>query len=855
MTDRGTGYRRPLGRLVLVLATLGLMASAEAQQVVLQRAEAVRQVEAMGLATEGTVVTPEGTVTYSLQHLVNGIPLYHHTTNINAAVSVSTDKCRPGGTGGLALTGSGVTLGIWDAGAVLRNHVEFGGRATQRDSAVQTHFHATHVAGTMVGGGISPSALGMSPAAVIDCYDWDHDDAEMNSAALAGLRVSNHSYGFITGWQRTAIVPTGGEGDIDPIPVVNWTWFGDTRISQLEDYFFGYYSFEAKAWDKIAVDNPYYLFVKSAGNDRNQGPPPGTAHSVWDYDQDRFVVSTDTRNLDGNGGYDCISHASTAKNGLTVGAVNDVSGGYRSPSLVSMSSFSCWGPTDDGRIKPDIVGNGVQLYSATNTGNHAYTSLSGTSMSAPNVSGSLGLLIEHYRSTHPGEPDMLSSTLKGLIIGTADECGPAPGPDYQFGWGLLNTLKAAELLTQDQSMPLVVSEHTLFQGEEFELVVISDASAPQLRVTICWIDPVPTIDPPYALDPVDKMLVNDLDVRLLDGEDVNLPWILDVFFPSRAAIRGDNITDNVEQVVVENLASVAYRLRVSHKGNLAGGSQAFSLIIQGASSVTGEPERDPPMVAGAVPAEGSPIGGLSDIHVSFTEPVSGVAPENLMVNGSPASSVTGMGSGPYVFSGTWGPPDGTVQVHLMTGEVKDIFDNPLVSAEWNYAKRDCNGNRVHDSEDIAGQTSDDCNLNLIPDERDPAALKFGAYVERTIPFGAGLSLDAATMVSGGVPPITFDWTLRGSTDEQRSTSATPVFNPKQPGTYVARLVATDAMGCRAIGFMTIEVSEGANGPGGSPPAADSANDGFCPMAIGPAMLTMALAYAGRRARGSRRPRG
>ena len=47
---------------------------------------------------------------------------------------------------------------------------------------------------------------------------------------------------------------------------------------------------------------------------------------------------------------------------MLVGAVEDVTN-YTQPSDVVMSYFSSWGPTDDGRIKPDVVGNGVSLYS------------------------------------------------------------------------------------------------------------------------------------------------------------------------------------------------------------------------------------------------------------------------------------------------------------------------------------------------------------------------------------------------------------------------------------------------------------------------------------------------------------
>ncbi len=72
---------------------------------------------------------------------------------------------------------------------------------------------------------------------------------------------------------------------------------------------------------------------------------------------------------------------------MTVGAVDNTT---------AMSSFSGWGPTDDGRIKPDIVAKGVSVYSSLgNANNNSYASWQGTSMSGPMVSGSIGLLLEH----------------------------------------------------------------------------------------------------------------------------------------------------------------------------------------------------------------------------------------------------------------------------------------------------------------------------------------------------------------------------------------------------------------------------------------------------------------------------
>jgi hypothetical protein len=539
-------------------------------------------------------VTSDG-ATFELQRLINGRPLYVITNNRDAADSISSDECWPGGAGGLALDGSGVTLGIWDAGAVMTGHVEFEGRAVQIDAPASPHAHATHVAGTMIGAGkweFKPDfpdfptgqSRGMSPHAALNGYDWNNDWFEMDAAAAAGLRVSNHSYGFITGWKYGDF----GWGEA-------WYWWGDPAIDSYEDAYFGFYSFASAAFDQVAFDNPYYLICQAAGNDRDEGPEPGTGHFAWDYNVGSFVWSTAVHSLDGNDGYDSISHSAIAKNVLTVGAVHDVIGGYAGSDSVQMSSFSGWGPADDGRIKPDVVANGIDLLSAYYAWWDPSTSywavFSGTSMATPNVSGSLGLLIQHWRSLRGVAPDdasrdLRAATLKGLLIHTADECGPAPGPDCRFGWGLVKTLRAAQTLSANEVTPGVITEGTLAQGQTFEMLAVVDPNSAELRATLCWTDP-PADEQPEALDPPNPVLVHDLDLRIepWSGGPVLTPWVLDRRNPSAPAGTGDNVVDTVEQVLIATPAAGVYRIRVSHKGTLAGASQAFALITTGASGL------------------------------------------------------------------------------------------------------------------------------------------------------------------------------------------------------------------------------------------------------------------------------
>lgn len=500
----------------------------------------------------------------------NGFPEYNTTFNEDAAETTNTDDLWVGGSSGLNLTGSGFTIGEWDAGGVLTTHVEFrvgGGtsRVTQKDTPGSTHYHSTHVAGTMIAEGDAAGAQGMASQANLHAYDWDDDVAEMlNANAIDNIILSNHSYGRTRGWS------------FDDYGTA-W-WFGDTTISGWEDYEFGFYGPLTKTWDSVAYVMPEYLIVKSAGNDRNDDHTGG--HYVFNPLTGYGTWSTTPRDEDGGpDGYDCLGNQGVTKNGLTVGAVLDIPGGYTQPSDVDITEFSSYGPTDDGRIKPDIVANGYELYSCSNINTTYYEWLSGTSMSSPNVTGTLALL-QQYFYTLNSSTYMMADELKALTINCAQEAGSYDGPDYKFGWGLMDALAMANAIRIDDSVGgIQIRRSTLTNttDDEDEYVFYSDGSEP-IRVTLCWIDPPHNALAP-SLNPTTICLVNDLDLRVITPQDTAKPWRLNPFSPSSAATRLDNYRDNVERIDIESPPPGRYTVRITHKGSV--GVQYYALVVSG----------------------------------------------------------------------------------------------------------------------------------------------------------------------------------------------------------------------------------------------------------------------------------
>ncbi len=491
-------------------------------------------------------------------------PEFYCANNYGGATATGIDLLR-NGTQKTSYYGEGFTIGEWDGGSAFSKHQDFDNRVNVMDES-ESASHATHVAGTIVGNGSLSeemrieSAMGMAPKALLKSYDWEDDELEMIDEALNDLTLSNHSYGYSAG-----VINIQG----------NYFFLGNEN--EAEDYKYGFYSEYDAERDGIVYNLQHYLPVWAAGNDGNNlGLSEGTAHYVWNGTE--YVISTKERKASCWNGYDCIAQGSNAKNILTVGAIYKADYNANSSEYL-ITNFSSKGPADDGRIKPDIVAPGAAIVSTNNGG--GYYANSGTSMSAPVVTGGIALIQESAQKHL--KKQLQASTVKALVINTAKESGNK-GPDYHFGWGVFDAFESVKMV-ENNGKNALIDELTLNTNETKTLYLTASGSDP-LKVTIAWTDVpgIPSDEP--VLNDRRSMLINDLDIRIYDEKnEIYMPWKLDPNRPSQAATKGDNIVDNIEQIVIENpKKNGVYRLQISHKGDLMYGGQNFSLVVSGLKS-------------------------------------------------------------------------------------------------------------------------------------------------------------------------------------------------------------------------------------------------------------------------------
>lgn len=468
----------------------------------------------------------DGTVVALKDIGTDGTPLFYTTLNDPSNQVSRAHTLYQGGLLNLGLDGSGMQVGVWDAGIPLTTHQEFDTRVINADGSEEVDTHATLVTGNLVSSGIKQDAKGVAFEAEALAHNWTRDKIEVAEAAANGLLLSNHSYGI--------------------------------KSDRVPDWYFGSYIRVSQDWDKIMYDAPYYLMVVAAGN----------AQKSYDNETPNFGTAAD--------GFDLLLGFATAKNGLNIAGAYTKFDNMGELVETKVTAYSSFGPVDDGRIKPDLAGDGSSIFSTSDASNTSYGTSAGTSMAAPGVCGSLLLLQQYHKELYGGY--MKAATLKGLALHTADDVD-APGPDYKMGWGVMNAKVAAELL-QHKEYTSLIQEETLRDGEVFSITIDAKGNE-DLFASISWTDPEGEYINRGDLNATTPALMNDLDIRITKNGETHYPWKLNAARANDAATMGDNIVDPFERIDIGN-ASGTYTITVSHKGSLYNGFQDFSLIVSGA---------------------------------------------------------------------------------------------------------------------------------------------------------------------------------------------------------------------------------------------------------------------------------
>jgi subtilisin family serine protease len=461
----------------------------------------------------------------------------------------------------LGVDGSGVRVGVldWFPSDI---HADFGDRVTVVADDPRELFHGQMVSGAIAGAGtLDARAKGIAPGA--DLY-WHgiSDKLQVWNDTLRLVRdhdvtIASNSWSIFPGWQDAGSPTWNGN---------LWVW--------------GYYHELAAGADELARSQDVLIVIASGNHRRHShlGPHQHGEPILGSSDPTLFECVHPPNSF-----YESIAGPANAKNVLTLGAV--------SKDEVS-AYFSSSGPTEDGRLKPDLVAPGVELF--TTYLDDGYARGSGTSMATPVASGAAALVTDLFERRHGRRPQAI--TLKNLLIHSARDLGD-PGPDYIYGHGLIDAELACRVVVAasfsadsggvrkpggrrskalgnpaigEGNVKSWILSGEISHGERFSYFLQLDGlqdDAGELRATLAW------------HDPPGQVLVNDLDLWLRDPTGArHEPFTLDPDHPERAAEQGRNAVDNVEHMAYP-LPHAGQWAVVVEGEQIAMGPQEFSLIV------------------------------------------------------------------------------------------------------------------------------------------------------------------------------------------------------------------------------------------------------------------------------------
>ncbi len=224
------------------------------------------------------------------------------------------------------------------------------------------------------------------------------------------------------------------------VPVTDFKWEEDNWVEGLE-------WMESRGVDVVSSSVAYSIFVDSSGaidsaesyfwsrGDFNGKTAISSIAASHAAELGVIVVQAMGNEGNGNGKVGTLLVPADADSMISVGAV-DKDG--------NLASFSSTGPTNDGRIKPDLVADGVDDYVATVPGPKTFAFESGTSFSTPITAGIAALIL----SVRPDyTPMQVINLLKQTAIRNQTSAGDSLVPAYPndfYGWGIVNAWNAIQ---------------------------------------------------------------------------------------------------------------------------------------------------------------------------------------------------------------------------------------------------------------------------------------------------------------------------------------------------------------------------------------------------------------------------
>ncbi|DAC19708.1 MAG TPA: hypothetical protein D7H91_06930, partial [Candidatus Poseidoniales archaeon] len=272
-----------------------------------------------------------------------------------------------------------------------------------------------------------------------------------------------------------------------------------------------------------------------------------------------------------------VSPPATAKNVISVG--NHKNRGSGSPD--SIWSGSSRGPTDDGRIKPDLVAPGAYVRScraqeATDTNgaswrNSYYLEYTGTSMATPNAAGA-AVMVREYLEEIAQRPSPQGALVKALLVLGAQDIGSRDIPNEDEGWGRVNLRNS---LAPPGGQGIWVDDRSVMSGtgnsKSYSFNV--SQSSGLFKAVLTWSDE-------RGSRFSSAQLVNDLDLEITSPDGT--VYLGNDFANGRSATGGarDSV-NNLEVVLIDNAAMGTWTLKVKDAQHSGGKTQPYAVAVLG----------------------------------------------------------------------------------------------------------------------------------------------------------------------------------------------------------------------------------------------------------------------------------